>query len=155
MRSAEADIQDNAMAISANRTALVQASSAISDNQARIAESEQAISDNAAAMEGLHTSFAQLDLDVEALASALVHTQERVDENTAGIAVANALAGSTWLQANERFALSGNIGYYGGHTALALSGAARLNPSWSANMAVGLVPHRDEVGAWAGLRWGW
>ena len=129
--------------------------SAISDNQARIAESEQAISDNAAAIEGLHTSFAQLDLDVEALASALVLTQERVDENTAGIAVANALAGSTWLQANERFALSGNIGYYGGHTALALSGAARLNPSWSANMAVGLVPHRDEVGARAGLRWGW
>ncbi|NQY98216.1 MAG: YadA-like family protein, partial [Henriciella sp.] len=67
----------------------------------------------------------------------------------------NALAGSTWLQSNERFAMSGNIGYFGGKTALAFSGAARLRTNWSANMAVGIVPDRNELGARAGVRWGW
>ena len=108
-----------------------------------------------AAIGVLQSSFEQLDLEVETLASALVHAQENVDANSAGIAVANALAGSTWLQANERFAMTGNVGYFSGHTALAISGAARLHTNWSANMAVGIVPDRDELGARAGVRWGW
>jgi len=84
-----------------------------------------------------------------------VHAQEGVNENAAGIAMANALAGSTWLQSNERFALSGNVGYIGGHTALAFSGAARLHTNWSANIAVGVVPDRNEMGARGGVRLGW
>lgn len=51
--------------------------------------------------------------------------------------------------------MSGNIGYFGGKTALAFSGAARLQSNWSANMAVGIVPARNELGARAGVRWGW
>ena len=78
-----------------------------------------------------------------------------IDENTAGIAIANALAGSTWLQSNERMAFSANLGYFDGNSAIAFSGAARLSERFSANMALGTVPANGDVGARAGVRIGW
>ena len=82
-------------------------------------------------------------------------SNKQIDQNTAGIAIANALAGSTWLQSNESMALTLNAGYYDGQTALALTGAARLRDQWSANFAIGSDPAKGNVGARAGLRYGW
>ncbi|WP_370366368.1 YadA-like family protein, partial [Maricaulis sp.] len=78
-----------------------------------------------------------------------------IRENTDGIAIANALAGSTWLQSNEAFALSANWGYYGGSNSLAISGAARIDRRMSANFGVGVGSDTGHVGARAGVRWGW
>ncbi|MEP1143208.1 MAG: YadA C-terminal domain-containing protein [Henriciella sp.] len=110
---------------------------------------------NAAAIGLLQTDFEQLGLNLDNVSQQLALTQDRVDANTAGIAIANALSGSSWLQSNESTAFTANIGYYEGSTALAFSGAQRLNKNFSANVAVGVVPDRGDVGARAGVRLGW
>ncbi len=47
------------------------------------------------------------------------------------------------------------IGYYDGSSAIAFSGAARVSKHISANLAIGLVPSRGDIGARAGVRVGW
>ncbi|MCR9271488.1 MAG: YadA-like family protein [Hyphomonadaceae bacterium] len=138
-----------------NTTAITALTSTVNINQQRIAHSEQSIADNAAAISVMQTNLEQLELNVDAVAIQLARTREEIDENTAGIAIANALSGSTWLQSNEKVAFSANIGYYDGSTAIAFSGATRLNKHISANVALGLVPSRGDVGARAGVRVGW
>ncbi|MEM7640126.1 MAG: YadA-like family protein [Pseudomonadota bacterium] len=113
------------------------------------------VSNNAQAITTLNTQFEQLDFRVDALTNHIRHVNHEIDENTAGIAIANALAGSTWLQANERMAFSANLGYFDGNSAIAFSGAARLSERFSANMALGTVPGNGDVGARAGVRFGW
>lgn len=103
----------------------------------------------------LEMSSERLDLSLGALAHQLGQTQEQIEDNSSGIAIANALAGSTWLQSNESVAFSVNAGYFDGASSLAFSGAARLHEKWSANLAVGANPSRGDIGARAGLRVGW
>ncbi|MEL6859881.1 MAG: YadA-like family protein [Pseudomonadota bacterium] len=145
----------NSDAIAVNTNSISDVRATATRNQARIAESAQAISANTASIEMLQTEFERLDLSFSALSQQVAQSQDRIDQNTAGIAIANALAGSTWLQSNERAALTVNAGYFRGQSALAVSGAARLHQNWSANFAVGTAPRRGDVGARAGLRLGW
>ena len=146
--SHQALIQDNKQSVAAHSAELVTVRTTISQNQARIANTE-------ASLQQLQTEFEQLDLTVDTLASQFVHAQENIEKNSAGIAIANALAGSTWLQSNERVAFSANWGHFDGHDAVAFSGAARLGRNISANAAIGTLPDRGEIGARAGVRFGW
>ena len=148
-------LDQHAQAISDHELSIQSLQSLSNENQTRIARSEQVVASNAQAIDGLRTDISALNGNVSALSMSLVHAQENIDRNTAGIAIANALAGSTWLQSNERVALSANWGHFDGQDAFAISGAARLNRNLSANAAIGAMPSQDEYGARAGLRLGW
>ena len=81
--------------------------------------------------------------------------QDQIDENTDGVALAMAMAGSGWLMPDEKFAMTANWGYYGGSNGVAFSGAARLSRNASFNAGVGFGTKKGEVGARAGVRIGW
>lgn len=138
-----------------NTTALSTLSGTVNANQQRIAHTEQSIADNAQAISLMQADFERLEFNVNSVALQLARTREEIEENTAGIAISNALSGSTWLQSNEQIAFSANLGYYDGSSAVAFSGAARISQHISANLAIGLVPSRGDIGARAGVRVGW
>ena len=122
---------------------------------ATVAQHTTAITANSSAIGALQADVGQLRGDVDSMTLRLARTHSDVEENTIGIAIANALAGSSWLQSNESVAFSLNAGYFDGSTAVAFSGAARLHKKWSANVAIGSVPSHGDIGARAGLRVGW
>ena len=125
------------------------------DNQARIARNQSDLAAQSEAVSLLQTQFEQLGLSVYGLAETVAHQSRQIETNKSGIAIANALAGSSWLQANETTSLTLNAGYFEGSSALAVSGARRLHNHWSANFAVGTDTARGNIGARAGLRLGW
>lgn len=96
-----------------------------------------------------------MEFNVDTLKHQLARTDKQVRENTVGIAIANALSGSTWLQANENVAFTANVGYFDGSSAVAFSGATRISEKISANAAIGVDPDGGKVGARAGVRLGW
>lgn len=157
VRMAETDetLVQHAESIAANKGAMQDVSSMAQENQDRIARSQDAIAQNSDAVASMQSDFERLGLGLDELASALSESFEKVEGNTAGIAIANALAGSSWLQSNETVAFTLNAGYFDGSSAVAISGATRLHEKWSANFAVGTVPDRGDLGARAGLRVGW
>lgn len=71
------------------------------------------------------------------------------------IAIANALAGTSWLQANETHAVTANWGYYGSTNAFAFTATQRIDQNWSVNGGIGFSTDEGEVGARAGVRLGW
>ncbi len=146
---------EHAQALSDHGFSIQSLQSLSNDNQTRIARNEQTIASNTDAIQSLRTDFADMHDQFSALSMTLVHAQETIEKNTAGIAIANALAGSTWLQSNERLAMSANWGHFDGQDAFAVSGAARLSRHLSANGSIGALPDRDEYGARAGVRLGW
>lgn len=125
------------------------------ENQARIARNQADLATQSEAVSLLQTEFEQLGLSVYGLAETVAHQSRQIETNKSGIAIANALAGSSWLQANETTSLTLNAGYFEGSSALAVSGTRRLHNHWSANFAVGTDTARGEIGARAGLRLGW
>ena len=155
MASNTTGIEANSTQISAQANQLQSVSASVSTNQVRIAESAEAIAANRVSITQLESGFERLDLSLTQVAHGLAQSSKQIQQNTSGIAIANALAGSTWLQSNESLAFSLNAGYFDGTSALAFSGAARLHQKWSANLAIGATPDRGDVGARAGLRVGW
>jgi hypothetical protein len=65
------------------------------------------------------------------------------------------MAGSTWLEPQENFAVSGNWGTFGGFNAFAVTGAARIDQTWSLNAGIGVEVNTGLVGGRAGIRAGW
>lgn len=141
--------------IAANSEGLEVTQAAVSANQARIARNQASLVVQGDAISTLQTNYAQLGLSVYGLAETVAHQTQQIETNKSGVAIANALSGSSWLQANETTSLTLNAGYFEGSSALAVSGARRLHNHWSANFAVGTDTTRGEVGARAGLRLGW
>lgn len=123
--------------------------------EASMAQFDMALESHGAAIGALQTDVSEIRADIGQLTHRLNRQGAEIEENTAGIAIANALAGSTWLQSNEQIAFSMNLGHFDGNTALALSGATRVDRLWSANFAIGSVPEKGDIGARAGLRVGW
>ncbi len=103
----------------------------------------------------LNNRFETLGLQVDELATIVADNTEQIAANTAGIAIANAMAGSSWLQANETHAVTANWGHYDNTNAFAISATQRLDNNWSANMGDGFSPDEGKVGARAGVRLGW
>lgn len=96
-----------------------------------------------------------MGLRLDTLGNQVSRNTEDIQENRAGIAIANALAGTTWLQANETHAITGNWGYFNGTNAFAVTATQRLDKNWSINGGIGASPDEGEVGARAGFRLGW
>ena len=71
------------------------------------------------------------------------------------VALGNALAGTSWLQANETHAVTANWGYYGSTNAFAFTATQRIDKNWSVNGGIGFSTDEGEVGARAGVRLGW
>lgn len=142
-------------AINDNAKAINTVSSTASRNQDRVASAESAISDNSRSVQLLNTQFETMGLQVDELARIVSDNTEQIDANIAGIAIANAMAGASWLQANETNAITANWGYYDNTNAFAISATQRIDKNWSANMGIGLSPDEGKVGARAGVRLGW
>ncbi|MCR9271334.1 MAG: YadA-like family protein [Hyphomonadaceae bacterium] len=155
MLKSEESIAANGERIADNRREITTIANGVSANQVRIARSESQISSNQNAISDLYAGVERIDLTLDAVTHSLARSQKQIRQNTDGIAIANALAGTTWLQSNERAAFSLNAGYFDGSSAVALAGAARLHRQWSANFALGTTPSHGDIGARAGLRFGW
>jgi hypothetical protein len=106
-------------------------------------------------LDALEFDVSGLQLSVEQLALQSSQNAGQIAQNMDGIAIANALSGSTWLQENETVAFSANWGHFDGSNALALSAARRISNRFSANVAVGYADQTGKVGARAGVRMGW
>lgn len=155
MTAHAATLSDHARELAGHATEISGLHASVSANQARITRSAQAVAAKPSAIEELRVGQTSLESDIGTLSLQLAHVRENTDRNTAGIAIANALAGATWLQSDERIAMSANWGHYEGHNAVAFSAATRLSQRFSASAALSAVPDRDEIGARAGVRWGW
>ena len=160
--SQQGEIAENQRAIGTNASRIQTVEARVSSQQQHLLEVDAALAQNTAALmthsaeiASLQTSVEQLQGDMDALSRGLSAAHADVETNTVGIAIANALSGSGWLQSNETAAVSVNAGYFDGETAIAISGTARLHQNWSANLAIGSVPSRGDVGARGGLRLGW
>lgn len=127
----------------------------VAEQQTRIQNMETSLSTTIDAVSLLNSDFETLELRVDTLQIQLGETRDQVRTNTSGIAIANALSGATWLQSNEDFAVTGSWGYFDGEGALAFSAAARVDHNWSASWALGIAPEGGQVGARAGVRFGW
>jgi hypothetical protein len=93
----------------------------------------------------LQASFSQL--------AQSLHAQTRISNS--GIAQALAMAGVADLQSDEKFAVSMNVGFFRGQTALAGGATARLRDHVSINGGVTTGVNGGQVGARAGIRFGW
>lgn len=121
----------------------------------RFAAVEAAANANAASVANLENRFALFDNSLEALNDAVAANREEIRETNDGVAVAMAMAGNTWLQQNETFAVSANWGNFGGSNGMAFSAAARISNRASFNAGLGVATRTGKVGARAGVRLGW
>ncbi len=124
----------------ATLTAIGNNTTNIGNNASAISLNTTAINDNATAISGLQGSIGA--------------NTGQIAQNRDGIAMAMALAGSSWLQANEDFAMTFNVGHFDGSDAFAATLTGRINNQTSLNGGV-TVSGSGEVGARAGLRFGW
>jgi trimeric autotransporter adhesin len=68
--------------------------------------------------------------------------------------MSNAMAGSTWLEPQEDWAVSVNAGDYNGFNAFAVTGALRVDSHISVNAGVGFSEDGREWGGRVGVRIG-
>ena len=78
-----------------------------------------------------------------------------IEVNRDGVAIALAMSGMSGLESGENFSLLANWGFYDDAHAMAFSGAARINEQFTLNAGLGWGAETGEVGARAGVRWGW
>ena len=153
--AAEDEIVQVAAQATENQTRIARSEEAIADNVADIASNSAAITANTDGIAQLNTNFESLGFRVQNLEGQVARNDKDIDQNRAGIAIANALAGTSWLQANETHAVTGNWGYFDGTSAIAFTATQRLSKNWSMNGGIGVAPDDGEVGARAGFRLGW
>ena len=103
----------------------------------------------------LQSDVTTLQQDVTGLQNVVRDHEEQIGINTDGVAVALAMAGVGGLDRGESYALSANWGFYDDANAFAFSGAARVSETMSFNAGLGVGTEHNEVGARAGVRWGW
>ena len=102
---------------------------------------------------------------VDALASGFVdfgddvinrfeRNEDAIDRNEQGIAIAIALSGLA-LPTGKAFAMSGDMGFYEGKSAVAMQGALRLNENVVLSGGVGVGMERQTVGGRIGAMAAW
>ena len=64
------------------------------------------------------------------------------------------MAGSTWLEPQENWALSANMGDFDQYAAFAVAGALRVTPNVSVNAGVGFSEDGKDWGGRVGVRIG-
>ncbi|MEM8987787.1 MAG: YadA-like family protein [Pseudomonadota bacterium] len=113
------------------------------------------INQNSVAITDLTARFDNFDGSLASLNSAIALNREQIRDVNDGVAISMALAGSTWLQQNESFAVTANVGTYDGSNSVAFSAAGRLSNKASFNAAIGVADGSGRYGARAGVRFGW
>jgi type 1 fimbria pilin len=111
----------------------------------------------------LESNFTLMQQDIDFLNDGYNFLQGRVDaqaekinENTEGVALALSMAGGgSSLQPGETFAVSADIGTFGGKQAMSFSGAYRLAPNLAISAGGGIGIDSGTFGARAGIRYGW
>lgn len=103
---------------------------------------------------GLQGSVADHENRLNAHQALLSQHSARLDEHAKGLAIAMAMPDS-WLSDKEKFAVAGNLGGFGDETAIAFSGIARINQTWSLNGGLGADTEFKEFGWKVGARAGW
>lgn len=91
---------------------------------------------------------------ISANTALLSQHSSRLDSHAKGLAIAMAMP-DTWLQPHEKFAIAGNIGGFDDETAIAFSGIARIDETWSLNAGLGSDTEFKEFGWKFGARAGW
>jgi hypothetical protein len=109
-------------------------------------------SDIVALQTSLGALGAQLASESEKLSQALRY-EARFSRS--GVAQALAMAGTTDLQPDEHYAISMNIGLFGGRAAVASGAAMRMSDHVSINGGFTADVNGGAVGARAGVRFGW
>lgn len=155
MDSVDKSLTVHAGRISANTQSVESVKAVATENQTRIARNQAALAEQGEAISVLQSDIERLGLNMYGLAQTVAHQSQQIETNKTGVAIANALAGSSWLQANETVAFTLNAGYFEGRSAFAFSGTKRLHDQWSANVAIGTDTDQGKLGARAGLRLGW
>ncbi|MEM7460811.1 MAG: YadA C-terminal domain-containing protein [Pseudomonadota bacterium] len=141
--------------ISTNTNGIADNLEAITENTTNIATNTTNIRSNTQNIAQLNSGFENLGFRMDALGQQVSRNSHNIDANRAGVAIANALAGTTWLQANETHAFTGNWGYFDNSNAFAFTATQRLDQNWSVNGGIGFSTDEGEVGARAGFRLGW
>ncbi|HEV7692696.1 MAG TPA: YadA-like family protein, partial [Hyphomonadaceae bacterium] len=111
----------------------------------------------------LETNFGLMQQDIDFLNDGYNFLQGRVDEqakkideNTEGVALALSMAGGgSSLMPGETFAVSMDLGTYGGKQAVSASGAMRLGSQLQLSAGAGFGIDSGTFGARAGIRFGW
>ena len=104
----------------------------------------------------LGNSFAALSAQFATTnAQFLQALQTQAREANIGIAQALAMAGTADLQADENYAVAFNVGTYGGRSAFAAGAVARIDEHVSVNAGFTSGVGGGQVGARAGIRFGW
>lgn len=83
--------------------------------------------------------------------AALDAVNERIDQSQA---VSAALSTPVWLEPQEKFAVSGGLGFTDGATAVGATGIVRMDKNWSAFGGGAVSADGDEYAGKAGLRAG-
>ena len=116
---------------------------------------KSALAANTDSIVAIQGDVTQLQMDFGTLQTTVWSQADQIKVNRDGVALSLAMAGIGGLQAGENFALAANWGFYDTAHAFAFSGAARVNETFSLNGGIGFGAETGEVGARAGVRWGW
>ncbi len=88
--------------------------------------------------------------------SAFQGLQGQVNQNTEGVAMALAMAGSAMILPDDKtHAVSVNWGNFEGQNAMAMTGVTRLYENWYLNGGVGVGNNQGTVGGRAGVSFAW
>lgn len=90
---------------------------------------------------------------INAHSALLSQHSKRLDSVEKGVAISMSLP-DAWLGEKERFAIMGNIGGFGGETAIGLGAVARIDQNWSVNAKFGADTEFEEFGWSLGARAG-
>jgi hypothetical protein len=109
------------------------------------------IQQNTGAIDTNTTNIATNTRDIASLRSELSNTNEKVDENTEGVALALAMVGGLTLPDGNTYAISGNWGTFEGENALAFGAIARVSKNVYVTGGFGAGLNNGTFGGRAGI----
>jgi len=93
--------------------------------------------------------------DIASINARLGNHQSRIEQNSEGIAIALAMAGTPVVLPKERFAMSANWGNFEGRNGFAGALAFKVTDMVQLNGGIGFGAEEGTVGGRAGIRIGW
>jgi hypothetical protein len=126
----------------------------VDTNATTIITNSTAIGANTTNIGTNRSSIAALETGLGSLQSSFGDIQETVQANTEGVAMAMAISGGI-LPNDKSFALSGNLGFFEGESALAVSGSARVSDNLQINAGLGVGLGQNTTGGRVGFTLAW
>lgn len=148
------NIGANSTAIVANTTNIGTNTAALGTNTTNIGANTAAIGGNTTNIGANRSSITALETDLGTLQSSFGNLQETAQANTEGVAMAMAISGGI-LPDDKSFAISGNLGFFEGESALAVSGSARVSDNLQINAGLGIGLGQNTTGGRVGFTLAW